>query len=86
MNDKANLVIAIVAGAVILFNLFATYVVFRCASYTTERKALQTILVWLVPLAGAIICIMFARTDTHTSPTGKPREFYDNADSSGSDH
>jgi hypothetical protein len=78
--------LAIAASCVVVLNLCATYVILRSPSYTPVRKAAQMFLVWAVPALGAMLCIMFARTDSLSSPSAKPQEFYENIDSSGSDH
>ena len=80
-----NILILILVGVALLLNLFATYVVTQSTSYTTERKTLQVILVWLIPLLGAIICIVFERADRSATPTQRSSEFCENADASGSD-
>lgn len=78
--------LAIAVSVAAALNLYVTYVIIRNPSYTSSRKALQVLIAWLVPVVGAIVCITFSRTDELSSPTSKPREFYENVDSSGSDH
>ncbi len=80
-----NILLLIFVGFALLLNVFATYAVTQSASHTTERKTIQVILVWLIPLLGAIICIVFERADRSEIPTQRSSEFCENADSSGSD-
>jgi hypothetical protein len=75
-----------VLGAVILLNLVATVAVVRNRSNGVRRKFAQSAIVWLVPVFGALICILFVRADAVEPARGKPREFFENADASGSDH
>lgn len=66
--------------------LYATYVVLRSPSYAPARKAAQVLIVWLLPVLGAVACILFSRADSLSSPASRSPEFYENVDSSGSDH
>ena len=78
--------LAIAASFIVLLDLYASDVILRSPSYSPMRKAAQVLVVWLIPLFGAIACLMFLRTDSLSSPAAKPREFYENVDSTGSDH
>jgi hypothetical protein len=78
--------LAIAIGLAVVLNLYATYVILGSPSFTAARKAMQVLITWLVPVLGAIVCIIFSSTDTLPSPAAKPQEFYENVDSSGSDH
>lgn len=51
------LFVAVLVG----INIAATWVVMRDASYTRSQRVLQLIFIWLVPLAGAAVCLMFVR-------------------------
>lgn len=51
------LFVAVLAG----IDIAATWVVMRNASYTRSQRVLQLVFIWLVPLAGAAVCLMFAR-------------------------
>jgi hypothetical protein len=81
-----NILFTIIGFACILLNCYATYSITNNSSNTTERKALQLIMVWLVPIVGALVCIVFERSDKLATAVAKPQEFCENTDSSGSDH
>ena len=80
-----TLVIAGIA-ATLLLNLCASAVLLRATTLTINKKLVQLLLVWLLPLIGAVICISLHRSDAfHTQPA-KTQQFFENVDSSGSDH
>ena len=68
----------IVPWMVVALDLAATVVVVRSALYTRRQKSLQVLLAWLVPVVGAIACLVAARNDArpYRPATG---EFVDNA-------
>lgn len=76
----------VAGGMFAVLDLYATWAIIRNPSSTLVRKVMQTLIVWLVPLLGAIICIIFSRTDTLSSPASTRQEFFENVDASGSDH
>jgi len=86
MDDQMTTVLVVAAAAAVLLNLFATYTVARSYSYTAGRKVLQMLVIWLLPVLGAAICIIFARMDALATPAIRPQEFCENVDASGSDH
>ena len=73
-------------SALVLLNLYASFVVLRAASLSTTRKLLQLLVIWLLPFIGAILCISLLRTDGYDTKPDKAQEFVENVDSSGSDH
>ena len=87
MIEPLGVTLAItVLGALTLLNLIATAEVVRNRSNGMRRKVTQSAIVWLVPVFGALICILFARADAVAPARSNPREFFENADASGSDH
>ena len=78
----------IIAGiaALVLLNLYACVVVLRATSLNYGRKLFQVVLIWLLPFIGAFLSISFQRTDTFHTKRDKAQEFFENVDSSGSDH
>ncbi|WP_347888607.1 hypothetical protein ABHF54_02500 [Nitrosomonas europaea] len=60
-----SLPIAISVTALVLLNVAATLVVLRSAVFSSSQRRLQIILVWLLPLLGAIICLV--RIDIYRS-------------------
>lgn len=42
-------------------DIAATWVVMRNASWTRSQRVFQLVFIWLVPLAGAAVCLMFAK-------------------------
>jgi hypothetical protein len=57
--------IALIAALVMLLvpNIAATAVVLRSHTATPRQKALQTSLVWLIPLLGAVVVMTFHALD-----------------------
>lgn len=46
-----------------LLNLVATARVVGSPSYSAAQRMLQTILIWLLPVVGAVVCIRMAQLD-----------------------
>lgn len=55
--------LVIVFVVLLAANVWATFVALRSATATPIQKGLQSLLVWLVPLLGAIVVVMFHRLD-----------------------
>lgn len=77
------LVVTLVLIALVLgLNLVATYVVVRRDDVSAGGRALQLLLVWLLPLVGAILCMAIATADGSVSRS--EGSFAGSYDSSGS--
>jgi hypothetical protein len=44
--------------ALFVLNILATARIFRGDLLTTQQRATQTLLIWLVPIVGAIVCLI----------------------------
>jgi formate/nitrite transporter FocA (FNT family) len=45
------------------YQLFVSVRVLFSQSYTTTQKAIQLLMIWLLPLLGSVLCHMFLSTD-----------------------
>ena len=57
MDQIATTVIVVT----VLLNFVATILVWRSGSYMKQQKRYQTLLVWLLPLIGALLCLIVMR-------------------------
>lgn len=71
---------------VLLLDGVATVAILRAATIPAPRKAAQLALAWLVPLLGALACLLILRSQRTEAGRDKPREFYENAGCGGGDH
>ncbi|WP_312736036.1 hypothetical protein [Stenotrophomonas sp.] len=77
------LVVTLVLIALVLgLNLVATFVVVRRDGVSVGGRAVQLLLVWLLPLVGAILCMAIATADGSVSRS--EGSFAGSYDSSGS--
>jgi hypothetical protein len=61
--------LAIVIGTVVL-NLWATRTVALSNAYTRQQKQAQSLVVWLVPIVGAVLCLYLANeAQPHSTPS-----------------
>jgi hypothetical protein len=66
--------LAIAIGTVVL-NLWATRTVARSDAYTPRQKQAQSLVVWLVPVVGAVLCLYLAneaRSHSAASSASEP--------------
>jgi membrane protease YdiL (CAAX protease family) len=63
MRESMRIMVLIVLVVLLAANVWATSVVLRSATAAPAQKALQSLLVWLVPLIGAVVVIVFHRLD-----------------------
>jgi hypothetical protein len=63
--------VLIVVVVLLAANVWATIMALRSATATPAQKAVQSLLVWLVPLLGASVVIFFHRLDRR-SPGPEP--------------
>ncbi len=61
---ESMLVALVVVGVLILAtNIVATVMVFRSETASGIQRAIQSCVVWLIPLLGALVVILFHRVD-----------------------
>jgi hypothetical protein len=63
MDIKYMEVIVISMLFVTALNIYACVFIWRAPAYERTQKILQTILIWLIPIAGALFCIGFLEAD-----------------------
>ncbi len=51
-------------AALVVVNAIASLLVLRARVFSPSQRMLQVAVVWLIPLAGAIVCAVFARSQT----------------------
>ena len=61
MNLHVGASAAIVAAALLGLDLYASWAIWREPDLTGAQKGLQSALVWLLPLLGAIVCLNVVR-------------------------
>ena len=61
------------AFLLVLFNVYASLLVRRAEGFERSQKRNQLLLVWLVPIIGALIVAIF-----HTATSANPRDEGDN--------
>jgi len=61
MNLHIGITTALVASALLGLDLYATWTVWREPDLTGLQKGLQSALVWMIPLLGAILCLNVVR-------------------------
>ena len=50
-------VVIIVAGALVMvYQLFASVLVWRCKYFNARQRGAQLVLIWIVPVFGALVC------------------------------
>ena len=76
-----DLLVLLLAG-VIALDLVATIVVSRDAESARRQKILQLVLIWALPVIGAIVCLV-AGLAHRRAYRKRSEEFADNADASG---
>jgi hypothetical protein len=70
--------------AFLALNAIASIKLIASQSHSIRQRTLQLVLVWLVPIVGAVVCLAFLVTDTVIEPHSLDRTaFADNADASG---
>ena len=63
MRESMWILLLIALVVLLAANVWATFVALRSAAATPVQKALQSLLVWLVPLLGAVMVVVFHRLD-----------------------
>jgi hypothetical protein len=70
MSTMATVLLVLAIGAV-LWNVAATIAAVRLPSISARQKRLQILLIWLLPIVGAVLAIYFA-TEVRWTPTPDP--------------
>ena len=60
-SSSALIVLLVVAVALVLLNVFVTLAVLKSSDLRTGQKITQCMLVWLVPLVGALLALHILR-------------------------
>ncbi len=69
--------------ALFVLNILATLAVLRKDELSGRKRAVQIVLIWLIPCIGAIACLAFIATDTlHENVGSDTTSFVDNAGAS----
>lgn len=63
-----ELVVFAVIGAVAFYQLYVTAILFRADEYDLQQQWLQVVMVWLLPLIGALGCHLLLRSQRTPSP------------------
>ena len=72
MREGMGIVLISVAVLVIAVNVVATVVALRSETATRTQRILQSSLIWLFPLLGAFVVILFHRLDRRSQgPAGE---------------
>lgn len=64
-----NIILFTLITILIIFNAIVSVLVIRASAFSSNQKAYQIILTWLVPLLGASICLYFVRESTKVNAT-----------------
>ena len=80
MRESMRILLLIVLAVLLAANVWATLVALRSAIATPTQKALQSLLVWLVPLLGAIAIVMFHRLDRRSQGSEPERARLDGSE------
>ena len=63
MRESMRILVPLVLVVLLAVNVWATFVALRSATAASAQKALQALLVWLVPMLGGVVVIVFHRLD-----------------------
>ena len=58
-----NYITYIVATVIVLLNIYATVRLWRSDSFNQFQKTAQSVIVWLLPVVGAVMVIAFIKED-----------------------
>ena len=70
------LIIAIVV--LIIINIYVSFRLLKCDSLEVFQKGAQTIVIWLIPIIGAIIIYSFVSSYDKPNPPRNPNDGQDN--------
>jgi hypothetical protein len=63
MREGMQTLLIILAALLLVMNVVATVVALRSETSTVTQRILQSCVVWLIPLLGALVVIVFHRLD-----------------------
>ena len=63
MRESMDTVLVVLVALILAVNVVATAVVLRSKTAATTQRVLQSCVVWLFPLLGAFVVILFHRLD-----------------------
>ncbi|MDQ7998185.1 MAG: hypothetical protein AAGC76_20265 [Luteibacter sp.] len=81
LSERVYFVLACIAAVVLTADVFASVVIWRSDFYSSRQRALQLVLVWLVPVVGAACCMSFAAIHKRAIP--RPARKFPDPDSFG---
>ena len=67
-NDTLLLVVG--TAVVVVYQVFVSYLVNRCQFFLPSQRRNQYLLIWFVPMLGALICHAVIRSHGPSAPTG----------------
>ncbi|WP_144391793.1 hypothetical protein [Pleionea sediminis] len=68
------LVIYMILATLVLFNVWASARLIKSEHAERAQKVYQLIFIWLIPAAGAVICIYLHKPDASTKPLKGPND------------
>jgi hypothetical protein len=70
--------IHLLIAVVVLVNVIASVAVLRVSVFSTQQRLLQLVLIWFVPIIGAVVCAAFASSQAlGPAPLNKMDPLYD---------
>jgi len=63
-----DLMVFAVIGAVAFYQIFVSVTIFRADEYDHKQQWLQFLMIWLLPLIGAVGCHLFLRSQRTPAP------------------
>lgn len=66
--DKIQIILLALVGFILLLDIIATVFVSRSESFDRKQKIIQIILLWIVPIVGAVTAIYFAKEPSKSKP------------------
>ena len=76
--DAEQVVAILCLVMVAALDLVASIAVVKTRNYRMRHKLVQLVVIWLVPIIGAIVCLLMTGLDKGKWGPDKPREFFDN--------
>ena len=64
----------ITIAVLIIINIYVSFRVFRCNFLTGFQKVAQTIIIWLIPMIGAILIFAFISNYNKPNPFRSPND------------
>ncbi len=62
------IIVSVIGGLIVFYQAFVTYLVFKCRFIEPKARKIQLLLIWLLPLFGALLC--HAVVQSHGRQTG----------------